>query len=191
MPDTPLWDSFFQPHEILRRLQLRPTCRDVVEFGCGYGTFTIPAAQIVSGVVLAIDIEPEMVAATERRAAASGLGNVRTILRDFVTDGTGLLPESCDYAMLFNILHAEAPLALLAEAYRTLARGGILGVMHWNYDPSTPRGPSMAIRPKPEQCVAWSVQCGFELMEPGIIDLPRYHYGFAAHKPATQRHDCQ
>ena len=179
MPDEPVWESFFQPAETLRRLQLSPTCRDVVELGCGYGTFTIPAAQIVSGVVLAFDIEPEMVTATRERAAAAGLANVRTMLRDFVSDGTGLEPDSCDYAMLFNILHAEAPLDLLAKAHRVLAPGGILGIMHWNYDPTTPRGPSMHIRPRPEQCLEWAQHAGFRLLPPGIIDLPPYHYGMA------------
>ena len=183
MPDEPLWESFFQPAETLRRLELSPACRDVVEFGCGYGTFTIPAAQIATGVVFALDLEPDMIAATERRAAAAGLGNVRPMLRDFAAGWTGLEPGSCDYAMLFNILHAEAPLVLLAEAHRLLAPGGILGIMHWNYDPSTPRGPSMEIRPRPEQCRDWTLQAGFEMMPSGVIDLPPYHYGMAARRP--------
>lgn len=184
MPDEPLWESFFRPADTLRRLQLTSARRDVVEFGCGYGTFTISAAQIVSGVVFAIDIEPEMIVASQRRAAAAGLTNVRTILRDFAVAGTGLQPESCDYAMLFNILHAEAPAGLLAEAYRVLAPGGILGIMHWNCDPATPRGPSMEIRPKPEQCLAWAHTSGFELLPPGIVELPPYHYGMAMKKAA-------
>ncbi len=44
--------------------------------------------------------------------------------------------------MLFNILHAAESGALLAEARRVLKVGGKLGVMHWNYDPTTPRGPA-------------------------------------------------
>jgi hypothetical protein len=43
------------------------------------------------------------------------------------------------------------PEGLLREAYRILSHGGRLGIMHWNYDPATPRGPSMDIRPGPEQ----------------------------------------
>jgi SAM-dependent methyltransferase len=183
MPEEPLWESFYRPAEILRRLQLSPDCRDVVEFGCGYGTFAVAAAQIVSGVVFAVDIEPEMIAATERRASTAGVKNIRTILRDFTVVGTGLPAGSCDYAMLFNILHAETPLLLLAEAHRVLVPGGILGVMHWNCDPRTPRGPSMEIRPTPEQCLAWARQAGFELLPPGIVDLPPYHYGMALARP--------
>ena len=49
MPGEALWSSFFSPEQTLRRLGLRPECGDVVDFGCGYGTFTIPAARIVRG----------------------------------------------------------------------------------------------------------------------------------------------
>ena len=121
MPEEDVWAGFFDPESILRKLRLSPDFRDVVEFGCGYGTFTIPAAQIVSGTVYALDIEPEMLAATKRKADAAGLGNVKTCLRDFVTDGTGLPEASVDYAMLLNILHAERPAVLLQEAFQYAA----------------------------------------------------------------------
>jgi ubiquinone/menaquinone biosynthesis C-methylase UbiE len=94
-----------------------------------------------------------------------------------VVDGTGLPDASIDYAMLFNILHAECPEALLREAYRILVPGGRVGIIHWNYDSTTPRGPSMDIRPRPEQCRDWAVKVGFRLMAPGILQLPPYHYG--------------
>ena len=88
-----------------------------------------------------------------------------------------------DYAMLFNILHAERPDVLLAEAYRILSPGGILGIIHWNYDPTTPRGPSMDIRPRPEQCRDWAIKEGFRLLTPGILNLPPYHFGMTLKRP--------
>ena len=182
MPDQQTWAGFFDPPAILATLALTPACGDVVEFGCGYGTFTIPAARVVSGTVHAIDIEPEMIETTRARAAAAGLASVRVCVRDFVAEGTGLPGESVDYAMLFNILHAECPIELAAEAYRVLADGGKVGIIHWNYDPSTPRGPSMDIRPRPEQCRAWAETAGFRPSRPGTIDLPPYHYGMVLRK---------
>ena len=178
MPEESVWVTFFTPEEVLHKLGL-PFSGDVVDFGCGYGTFTISAAKITSGTVRALDIDPEMVAITEQKAEAAGLGNVRTCVRDFVADGTGLPDASVQYVMLFNILHAERPDALLREAYRILAAGGKLGIIHWNYDPATPRGPAMDIRPRPEQCREWAESVGFSLLAPGIIDLPPYHYGMA------------
>jgi ubiquinone/menaquinone biosynthesis C-methylase UbiE len=61
MPEESLWQGVFAAEKILKRLGLTSSCQNVVDFGCGYGTFTIPAARIVSGVVYALDIEPEMV----------------------------------------------------------------------------------------------------------------------------------
>jgi SAM-dependent methyltransferase len=177
MPDEQIWDSFFDVPVILAKLGITNTCGDVVEFGCGYGTFTIPAARLISGTLHALDIDPEMIAATQAKVESAGLPNVRVCRRDFVAEGTGLGEVSADYAMLFNILHAECPTTLLQEAYRVLRSGGRIGIIHWNYDPHTPRGPSMTIRPRPEQCAAWARQVGFGHVAPVVIDFPPYHYG--------------
>ena len=61
---------------MVTKLDCTGPCGDVVEFGCGYGTFTIPTAQLTSGRVIALDIEPEMVAETVRKAEVSRLSNV-------------------------------------------------------------------------------------------------------------------
>ncbi len=180
MPQKATWEGFFKPDKILEIMGLDENTRDVVEFGCGYGTFTIPAGRIVKGAVYAIDIEANMVRETQMAADEAGLRNVKTILRDFVTEGTGLKDQSVDYALLFNILHIEHPEILLKESCRLLRSKGKLGIIHWNYDPSTPRGPSMNIRPKPEQCVAWAEAVGF--IDPKQYDLKPYHYGILMRK---------
>ena len=36
-------------------------CGNIVEFGCGYGHFTIAAARAVTGTVYALDIDPAMI----------------------------------------------------------------------------------------------------------------------------------
>lgn len=178
MPDEAMWSSFFSPTQTLARLGLTDGCGDVVDFGCGYGTFAVPAGQTIRGTVHAFDIEPQMIEATASAALAAGLSNVRLELRDFMTHGTGLAHGSIDYVMLFNILHCENPLVLLREARRILRPAGLLAIMHWNHDATTPRGPSMDIRPKPEQCRQWAESVGFQLQGTGLIDLPPYHYGW-------------
>lgn len=182
MPNEASWDQFFDPWLILEKLGVTAKCEHVVEFGCGYGTFTIPTAKIISGVVFAFDIEPDMVATTQAKAEAEGLANVQVQLRDFVTDGTGLPDGQADYALLFNILHAERPELLIKEAHRVLRPGGHVAIIHWNRDPSTPRGPSMDIRPSPEQCRTWAEAVGFQSSETEHIDLPPYHYGLILRK---------
>jgi len=183
MPEESLWATFFEPERVLTELGLTGCEGDVIELGCGYGTFTVPAANRTAGVVHALDIDHSMVARTLQRAEEQGLTNIRGVLRDFVEHGTGLPDSSVQYVMLFNLLHAECPEVLLREAWRVLAPGGRLGIMHWNYDPNTPRGPSMSIRPRPEQSRDWAVAAGFQLLPPGIVALPPYHYGMAMQKP--------
>ena len=182
MPNETMWDGFFDPSRVIDLLGISGLTGDVVEFGCGYGTFTVAAACTIEGTVYALDIDPEMVRATQTKANSVGVDNVDVRLRDFVTDGTGLPDASVAYAMLFNILHCEEPHLLLREAHRVLVPAGSVGIIHWNYDPSTPRGPSMDIRPQAEQCREWAEAVGFRIVEPGLIDLLPFHYGMRLKK---------
>lgn len=175
MPEREMWETFFNAENVLTTLGVNRKTKDLAEFGCGYGTFTIPAAKIINSTIYALDIEPEMIGITSEEAQKHGLNNVRAIMRDFIADGSGLSDESIDYAMLFNILHLEHPEVLIREAKRILKKEGRLGIIHWNYDPSTPRGPAMEIRPKPEDCVQWAESAGFH--SPQRYDLLPYHYG--------------
>ncbi|MEW6075797.1 MAG: class I SAM-dependent methyltransferase [Candidatus Omnitrophota bacterium] len=175
MPEQGMWENFFDAKKILATLGLNTRVKNVAEFGCGYGTFTIPTAKIISGKIYALDIEPDMIRMTIEEAKKNKLNNVETMLRDFMAEGSSLPDESMDYVMLFNILHLENPKALLKEAGRILKKEGKLGVIHWNYDPTTPRGPSMEIRPKSEQIIEWSESVGFNFISKH--DLKPYHYG--------------
>jgi ubiquinone/menaquinone biosynthesis C-methylase UbiE len=153
-----------------------------VDVGCGYGTFSIPAARKNKGMIYALDIEKEMIRAVQKKASDAGLRNILTVQRDFVMEGTSLPENSCEYVMLFNILHAEEPLKILAEAKRILIPRGRAGIIHWSYDSTTPRGPSLDIRPRPEQCQEWIRAAGLEL-EKSYIDFPPFHYGMVGQKP--------
>jgi ubiquinone/menaquinone biosynthesis C-methylase UbiE len=179
MPREEVWCSFFNPVETLYRLGFQRGHENVLDIGCGYGTFTVAAAQLTTGVVHALDIEADMVAATASNARSRGLRNVNPIRRDFVAEGTGLPDGSVGYAMLFNILHAEHPESLLREVSRTMRVGGTVAVMHWINSEQTPRGPPLSIRPRPEQCVDWLTATGFGSISP-TIDLPPFHFGLFA-----------
>ena len=180
MPDESMWERFFDPSRVLSRLALTPETSSVADLGCGYGTFTIPAARIITGTVHGFDIEPDMIRTTGSKADRAGLANVKLHLRDFVAEGTGLPDGSVAYVMLFNILHAEEPGRLLGEAFRILAPGGTAAVMHWIRDRPTPRGPAMDIRPSPEDCRRWMTGVGFRIE--ADVDLPPYHFGIVGRK---------
>ncbi len=183
MPDEEMWSGFFDPAQVLTIFGLDRGVQDLVEFGCGYGTFTLAAAGIAAGTVHALDIEPEMVDVVRQKCREAGSANVQAEVRDFVAEGTGLADNSMDAALLFNILHHEEPVALMREAFRVLKPNGMLSVIHWNYDSTTPRGPAMEIRPRPEQCIDWGREAGFRFDEHNRYDLPPYHYGLLFRKP--------
>jgi len=136
MPGEPVWSAFFDAEAVLRTLGLRPNSGDVVDFGCGYGTFAIPAAGITRGTVHAFDIDPVMVSATQARAEVEGRANVVAGRRDLMAEGTGLPNDSIGYAMLFNILHCEQPGVLLREAWRVLAPGGVVAILEFSQPPN-------------------------------------------------------
>ncbi len=180
MPNEKVWEGFFNPVKILETIGVSKKIGDVAEFGCGFGTFTIPAAKKINGKIYSIDMEPEMLEITKKKAKENKLDNVVTVQRDFITKGSSLDTNSVDYVMLFNILHGEESEKLLDESWRILKLNGIIGIIHWNYDPKTPRGPPMNIRLKPEQCIELAKSSGF--VNPRIYDLKPYHYGIILKK---------
>jgi SAM-dependent methyltransferase len=177
MPAAEQWESYFDAAGIVESLGCCHLTEDVVEFGCGYGTFTIPAALRTSGTVHALDIDPLMVAATAARASQAGVSNVMVEQRDFVAQGCGREPQSSSFVMLFNILHIEDPVALLRESSRVLRPGGLVGVIHWNHDIRTPRGPPLDIRPPPGQCRTWGEEAGLRWVRNEILPGSPWHWG--------------
>ncbi len=188
MPDEAYWDSFFDADRLVEIL-VSPHARqgDVVEFGSGYGTFTISVAKKILGIIYGFDIENDLIALVAKKCERLGLENVRLETRDFVDHGTGLPDSSIEHVMIFNILHIEHPVVLLKEAFRILKPGATASVIHWRCDIVTPRGPSMEIRPSPEQCMAWAQAAGFTRQNK--IDISAccpYHFGLLVTRPLIE-----
>lgn len=177
MPEENYWETLFDVPFILIRMGIGSQVKDVAELGCGYGTFTIPVARRINGTLYTFDIEPTMVERTWRRAREEGLNNIHFNLRDVASHGFGLPDESVDTCLLFNILHGEEPVALLQEAARITRPEGSICIIHWRHDSSTPRGPELLIRPKPEQIASWASDTGELKPEGDVINLPPWHFG--------------
>ena len=177
MPEEVFWESLFDVELILRQLGINSSLHDVAELGCGYGTFTIPVARQISGTIETIDIDSEMVKRTRERARQLNLHNVLCYESDILSGGFKCKPASKDACLLFNILHGDEPLRILNEAARVVRPGGFVFIIHWRYDSATPRGPSMEIRPRPEQIIDWARQTKLLELEGSVIDLPPWHYG--------------
>jgi SAM-dependent methyltransferase len=168
MPDERLWRNFFDPEKILHALDAGGKL--LLDIGCGYGTFLIPAAAMAEKVI-GIDIDDAMIRVCREKAGALCSGNVELVQGDI-----SCLPKetAADYICMFNILHCENPTGLLAAARKLLAQKGRIGVIHWKRE-DTPRGPSMNIRPSPEDIIRWAGDTGLKLLK--RLDLPPYHFG--------------
>ena len=59
MPDEQMWEGFFDTDAILDGLGICDLSGNIVDLGCGYGTFSLPAARKNKGIIYAIDIEKE------------------------------------------------------------------------------------------------------------------------------------
>ena len=177
MPAEEYWESLFDVELILDRLGIDATLHDVAELGCGYGTFTLPVARRIRGTIETFDIELAMVERTLQRAREAGLSNVRAEVRDVLAEGFPGGPQTKDACLLFNILHGEEPERLLAYAAQVVRPDGRVPVIHWRYDPATPRGPNLEIRPRPEQIIEWAQRTKMLRLIAPVLDLPPWHYG--------------
>ncbi len=181
MPEEKMWKRFFDVNKILDELEINNEVEKLVDFGFGYGTFTIPASKMIKGKLYAYDIEDALIQEMESKLIMNNIENIFLFKKDFIFEGTGLQNEEVDYVMLFNILHVEESADILEETYRILKKNGKVGVIHWIYDSSTPRGPSMSIRPKPEDLKNMLIKSGFSILKYNL-NLPPYHYGIFAKK---------
>lgn len=181
MPDEKIWNDFFDINLILSELQIDSQITDLVEIGSGYGTFTIPTVRFLKGKLYAFDIEREMIDYLSKKLSNHKHDNVILEQRDILTQTTGLPDNSVDFVMLFNILHHDSPTDFLNESFRILKQNGMIGIIHWRSDISTPRGPDLSIRPKPEQIIEMIDKTKFRILKYPFIIKP-YHYGLLISK---------
>lgn len=133
--ENPYFEAVAGAERLLGRAGIGPGMQ-VLDAGCGPGRLTLPAADRVgpAGAVVALDIQPRMLAELERRRRRLGAGNIETIQAGL---GEGRLPSArFDRAFLVAVL-GEVPdrPAALREIRRSLKPGGILSITEVLPDP--------------------------------------------------------
>jgi ubiquinone/menaquinone biosynthesis C-methylase UbiE len=123
---------------ILDRVGIRPGER-VLELGPGPGAFTVDAAHCVGpeGRLVAVDIQPKMIAQVEKRVRQAGLANVETHVANAYD--LPLNDASVDRTFLVTVL-PEIPdqARALAELHRVIRPGGLLSITEEFLDPDYP-----------------------------------------------------
>jgi ubiquinone/menaquinone biosynthesis C-methylase UbiE len=127
----PWWRGIFSGRNILRKWEqynLVEEGQSFLDYGCGIGFFTIPAARVVTtrGKVYALDCFPRQLEIVEKKSRKEGLTNIETILSD---KKTGLPDECIDVIWMCDVLHeVKERRAVLEELHRVLRREGILAI---------------------------------------------------------------
>lgn len=123
--------------EFLKKIGIK-SGQTVLDFGCGKGNYTLPAAKIVEkeGIVYALDKNSETLVQLGERAKKEGLTNIKRINTSGKID-TGLKNDSIDAVLLYDIIHLVGKddsstlkdrKKLYKEAHRLIKPGGMLSV---------------------------------------------------------------
>ena len=185
MPDEDWWRMLWaEPQHVLKRLGLQKGMH-AVDLCCGYGWFTLPMAQVLgAGRVTAIDIEPAMIAAAQKRLLqALNAPAVNWITGCAQELDKALPPQSQDFVFIANTFHGVPEKeALTRVVHRVLRPGGLFVIVNWHAHPreqtcvlGRPRGPATELRMPPAAVCAIVEKAGFALQKQ--VELPPYHYG--------------
>jgi predicted methyltransferase len=166
-------DAYQRPDQIMDALLIGEGST-VADLGAGGGWFTVRLAQRVgpNGQVYAEDIQPQMIAAIERRVQREALRNVKTVLGT-PTD-PGIPGRSLDAVLIVDTYHEmEQPVTLLRNLAKSLKPAGVIGIVNYKKDGGGP-GPAMEERVDPEQVIRDARAAGLELRK--RENFLRYEY---------------
>jgi len=117
--------------EFLRKVGIKKN-QNVLDFGCGVGHYTIPAARIVAstGFVYAVDKEQQAASELRQKAQANNLKNIKVMKASGQIE-LDFESESIDIVLFYDVLHylgKNDRKKLYQEAFRVLKLDGLLSV---------------------------------------------------------------
>lgn len=168
--DAPERLTWLPPAEVVKALHIH-TGEAVADVGAGTGYFALPLAKAVgpSGIVFAVDAQPEMLDLLRAKLTSLVKHNIRFVHAE--ADDTGLPDATCDLVFLANIWHEFDNRALvLEEAQRILKADGRIAILDWRPDVEPEAGPPLEHRLSTQSTVE-------ELAEAGLKDITQTHIG--------------
>lgn len=155
----------------------------VADIGAGTGYFSFPiAARVTDGKVLAVDLQPEMLAIMEGKKAKLGTKNLETVRG--TVDNPNLPKGAVDLIFIVDAYHEFShPLEMGRAMYAALKPGGKLVLIEYRAeDPSVPIKPLHKM--SKTQAQKEMAALGFVLTETGDY-LPQQHVLIFSKPPAN------
>ena len=127
----PWWRALYSGREILRKwrqVRLVERGQTFLDYGCGTGSFTIPAARMVGkkGKVYAVDCFSRQLEIVEENSRKRRLQNIETLLAD---KRIGLPDQCVDVVWVCDVLHeVRGKRVVLEELHRVLRKDGVLAI---------------------------------------------------------------
>ncbi len=171
--------ALLQVERVIETLELGST-DTVADIGSGPGVISIPLGRsLPSGLVYAVDVEPQQLDALRMRVATAGLTNVVPVLGGF--EDPYLPADRLDLVLVVDTYHhIEDRKAYFERLRRVFRDGGRLAIVEWKSGP-------LRIGPPPEYKLAEGEReaelraAGFERVESfGFLEL----HDFEVWKPA-------
>ena len=163
--ERPGRDEEQKPDEIIRRMGLKNG--DVVaDLGAGTGYFTRRLAKAVapSGLVYAVDIQPEMLSLLKSNLEKAGIRNVVPVLG--ASDDPKLSQGSLDWVLLVDVYHElQQPKATLAKLREALKPTGKVALVEYRLEGLTALHVREEHRMSTSQVLAEWKPAGFRLVE--------------------------
>jgi len=183
MPDRDWWGTLWpEPADTLLQMGLRPGMA-MLDVGCGYGLFTIPAARLVAPhPVVGLDIDAEVL--EQGRSLAVGLTNCSWVWGDLRQLGQ-TFTTPFDLVLLHSTPHGiEEKADLVRVVHALLAPGGRFAVVNWLPIPREqtvwlghPRGPKQEVRMGAEATADLVLGAVPDLRLERTVPLSPFHYG--------------
>ena len=168
--------DLIDPGALWAALNLSPGIT-LLDLGCGQGNYSLAAADLVgpAGLVYAVDLWEEGIAALKARATREGRANLKPLAAG--ADQVPIDSHSADVVLMATVLHdlAEAgtEAGALAEVARVIKPGGKLAIVEFHKIDGPP-GPPRHIRLDPAEVEALVAPYGFARQQ--TVNLGPYNY---------------
>jgi ubiquinone/menaquinone biosynthesis C-methylase UbiE len=136
--DRPSREPEERPDLLVQELRLEPGMT-VADIGAGSGYLSRRMLPLVApGKVMAVDVQPQMVALLEHLSKQPGMGNLEPVQGS--VDDVNLAAESLDLAVMVDVYHElEFPLEVMRSVVRALKPGGRMVFVEYRAeDPKVP-----------------------------------------------------